>query len=95
MEEKFYLLLRTLLHLIGTKTQDICDTLTPANASFEDGLTALSNHFEQNKNITFERSVFYCATQYQNETIEQYVTRLRKLLLHCKYDAETDSNIRY
>ena len=73
-----------LLHLVGTGTQDIYDTLTLSSASFEDALTALSNHFEPKKNITFERSVFHRATQHQNETIEQYVTRLRQLSLHCE-----------
>ena len=83
-----------LLHLVGSETQDIFDTLTPASDSFQDALKALSDHFEPKKNVTFERSVFHRATQNQNETIEQYVTRLRQLSLHCEYGEETDNNIR-
>ena len=83
-----------LLHLVGPETQDIYDTLTPARTSFEDALTALSTHFEPTKNVTFERSAFHRTTQHQNETIEQYVTRLKPLSLHCEYGAETENNIR-
>lgn len=39
-------------------------------------------------------SVFHKAKQDQGETIEQFVTKLHKLALHCKYAEMTDENIR-
>ena len=33
--------------------------LTPASTSFEDALTALSNHLEPKKNFTFEKDQYF------------------------------------
>ena len=42
------------LHLVGPETQDIFQTLTPADQSYDSALAALDTHFEVQKNVPFE-----------------------------------------
>ena len=53
-------------------------------------MQVLDTHFSVHKNIPFERSKFHQAKQLSQESIEQFITRLRKLSLHCEYDNKTD-----
>ena len=78
-----------LLHLVGSGTQEIFDTLVNTGTTYEEALAALDQHFEVRKNIPFERSKFHQAKQESSESIEQYVTRLRQLCKHCEY-TDTD-----
>ncbi len=70
------------------------DTVAPTSDSYEHAFAALNAHFAVKKNIPFERSVFNQASQKHGESIEQYVTRLRKLASACKYADQTDDQIR-
>ena len=79
-----------LLHLGGAEIQEIFETLTVAENTYEHALTALNDHFKVKKNIPFERSKFLQANQESNESIEQFVTRLRKLSLYCEYTDNTE-----
>ena len=84
-----------LLHLVGSETQEIYDTLGVADtASFDQALTALNEKFDVQKNVSYERSVFHMAKQQDAESIEQYVTRLRTLVKFCEYGDKTDEHIR-
>ena len=47
----------TLLHIIDPEAQEIFETLSPVNESYESALNALDQHFSVLKNIPFERSV--------------------------------------
>ena len=53
----------------------------------------MNNHFLVQKNGPYERSKFHQARQEQGESIEQLVTRLRKLSLFCEY-IDQDEEIR-
>ncbi|XP_033095250.1 uncharacterized protein K02A2.6-like [Anneissia japonica] len=57
-------------------------------------LQALDDQFLKQNNILFERYKFYNAVQQQNESIEQYVDRLRYLVRTCKLEAVEDDMIR-
>ena len=56
-------------------------------------LQALTQHFEPQRNIIFERYLFNSANQ-EEENIDQYLSRLRKLASTCVYGALCDELIR-
>ena len=51
-----------------------------------EALTALNTYFTPQKSLQFERHTFRQAHQAPNESISQYVTRLRHLGEHCDFD---------
>ena len=57
-------------------------------------LEALENYFKPGRNLVYERYVFNTCVQQSEETIQSYVTRLRKLAATCEYGALTDELIR-
>ena len=77
----------------------MCTVHTHANLPVADrtdpdnSLQALTQHFEPQKNIIFERYLFNSANQ-ENENIDQYLNRLRKLASTCTYGALCDELIR-
>ena len=75
-----------LLHLAGPAVQDIFATLSDTGTSYMDALTALNTYFTPQKSLQFERHTFRQAHQAPNESISQYVTRLRRLGEHCDFD---------
>ena len=82
-----------LLHLIGPESQEIFDTLPDTGNTFEEALTALEDYFKVKKNVPYERSVFGNAKQDSTESIEQFVTRLRKLSMNCEYGNKQSEHI--
>jgi len=83
-----------MLHLLGPETERIFDTLTPEDDTYEKAMQILNEHLKQKKNVPFEISVFHKASQKQGESMEQFVTRLRQLSLHCEYAATLNEQIR-
>uniref|UniRef100_A0A7M5UIV2 CCHC-type domain-containing protein n=1 Tax=Clytia hemisphaerica TaxID=252671 RepID=A0A7M5UIV2_9CNID len=83
-----------LLHLMGTASQEIFETLPNQGDTFDQAIAALDAHFSVKKSVPYERSVFHNAKQEPQESIEQYITRLRKLTTHCEYGESTDDQIR-
>ena len=75
-----------LLHLAGPAVQDIFATLSDTGTSYMEALTALNTHFTPQKSLQFEQHTFRQAHQAPNESISQYVTRLRRLGEHCDFD---------
>ncbi|PFX18959.1 Retrovirus-related Pol polyprotein from transposon 17.6 [Stylophora pistillata] len=57
-------------------------------------LEALENYFKPSRNLVYEWYVFNTCVQQTEETIQSYVTRLRKLAATCEYGALTDELIR-
>ena len=68
-----------LLHSAGMAVQDIFFTLPAGEGDDAHAkcVDALNKHFKPQANVAFERHVFRKTTQNANETIEQFVTRLR------------------
>ena len=79
-----------LLHSTGAATQTFYDTLEDAETTFESTIQAFEDHFSVKKNVPFERSRFHQAKQAVSESVEQYITRLRTLTLHCEYNDRND-----
>jgi len=84
-----------LLHMAGRETQLVYETLgLAADATYDQAMTALHTHFTVTKNVPFELSVFHRAKQEKEESIEQYVTKLRKLSEFCEYGDQRENEIR-
>ena len=87
-------ILETLKVVLGRETYQIAKNLPVADRTDPDNsLQALTQHFEPQKNIIFERYLFNSANQ-ENENIDQYLNRLRKLASTCTYGALCDELIR-
>ena len=83
-----------LLHMAGRKTQEVFETLNlAATATYPEAITALHDHFTETKNVPFERATFRSAKQRPDESIDEFITRLRKLSEFCDYNAERDNEI--
>ena len=57
-------------------------------------LEALESYFKPSRNLVYERYVFNTCVQQSEESVQSYVTRLRKLAASCEYGALTDKLIR-
>ena len=57
-------------------------------------LEALESYFKPCRNLVYERYVFYTCVQQSEESVQSYITRLRKLAASCEYGALTDKLIR-
>ena len=69
--------------------------LTPEErASVTSSLKALEAYFKPKTNVVYKRFLFNSATQSSEEGIDEFVNRLRKMALSCKYGALTDEMIR-
>ena len=56
-------------------------------------MTMLENYFKLQCNILYERYVFNSCGQNQGESVDSYVTHLRKFALSCKFGTLTDELI--
>ena len=69
------------------KVMNSLTTLTaPDKKDPEKILSALSDHFMPQKHLSFERVKFGFANQAENESIDQYVVRLRQLAESCEFE---------
>ena len=84
----------TRLHLVGEEVQDIFETLGEVGTTYDEAIAKLDNYFDIKRNFPYERCVFHETEQEVGESIDSYVTRLRKLTLYCEYEAETEDEIR-
>ena len=87
-----------LLHYIGEDTNEIFDTLPNTEAAEDENtlikaIDALTTYFEDKKNIVFEEYQFRQARQEEDETIQAYHTRLKKLAQTCEF-ADVDREIK-
>ena len=78
-----------LLYQAGQETQEIFETLTDTGTDYKTALSKLDAYFLPKKNVDYETFQFRQATQKSDETVDQFVTRLRKLAEHCEF---TDLN---
>ena len=79
--------------------KDCLQTFLNLNISDEDrnnveaGMTASENYFKPQRNVVYERYVFNSCEQNQGESVDSYVTRLRKFASSCKFGTLTDELI--
>lgn len=88
-----------LLHCGGMEMQDIFFTFTLEDPGenqtvYDVAMKKLDDHFKPQVNDAYERHLFRAMKQSQNETIDQFVTRLRQKAEFCGYGTKTDESIR-
>ena len=69
-----------LLHIGGEELKEIFDTLKVENNSLSSAINALNEYFLPLKNKFYERYLFRQCHQEPSESLDAYVTRLRKLV---------------
>ena len=74
-----------LLHCGGMQLQDIYFTLKGDLSKYDDAEKALTQYFQHSINVPFERHVFRNVSQRDDETIEQFITRLKQKAETCEF----------
>ena len=74
-----------LLYQAGQETQEIFDTLTETGEDYKTAVAKLDEYFLPKKNVDYETFQFRQASQKSDQTVDQFVTRLRKLAVHCEF----------
>ena len=57
-------------------------------------MVKLDEYFDHKKNVPFERHKLREAEQESGESVNSFVTRLRKLSIYCEFGTEVENNIR-
>ena len=83
-----------LLHLAGPEVQEVFETLSDTGDDYATALDKLNAYFNPQKNIPFERHTFRQAAQDPSETMDAYVTRLKRLVKTCDYGTLSAEMIR-
>jgi len=88
----------TLLHVAGPEALEVFNTHTFYNEGDQKKLSVLVEKFEEyctpRRNVTWERHVFNTRRQQPGETIDQYVTDLKKKAKSCEFGDPNDSLIK-
>lgn len=58
---------------------------------YQELLQKLEEHFAPKKFKEFERARLFSARQEENETVKDFITRLRSILTNCDYESEADA----
>ena len=85
-----------LLHLAGPDVQEIFTTVTETGdaTNYASAVEALNTYSEPQVNSAFTRQTFHRITQNPGETVQQFVTRVRKAAKDCDFGTDTDNQIR-
>ena len=75
-----------LLYQGGQHLRKIHETLNDTGSSFDDTKALLDSHFEEKRSITYERYKMRQRKPLDNETSAAYITELKKLAKHCKFN---------
>ena len=79
-----------LLHSAGMQVQDVFHTLAVGATDdlYEEAVKSLNTYFKPKVNVPFERHLFRSMEQKANETVEQYITRLKSKATTCDFGAD-------
>ena len=87
----------TLLSVIGKECYEVYENLPLTVDERKDRdsiISKLTEYFEPQRNIIYERYLFNSATQRSENKIDQFVNELRKLASTCEYGTLSDELIR-
>ena len=87
----------TLLSVIGKECYEVYENLPLTVDERKDSdsiISKLTEYFEPQRNIIYERYLFNSATQRSENKIDQFVNELRKLASTCEYGTLSDELIR-
>lgn len=74
--------------------RDLLAPSLPQDTSYDTLVTTLKRHYEPKPLEIAERYHFYRRCQGANETIAQFVAELRRLAVHCNFEAHLDQALR-
>ena len=74
-----------LLYQAGEATQEIFETLPETGEDYATAQAKLDEYFSPKKNVDYQVFQFRQAVQQPGETVDQFVTRLRKLAATCEF----------
>ena len=74
-----------LLYQAGEATQEIFETLPETGDDYATAQAKLDQYFSPKKNVNYQVFQFRQAVQQPGETVDQFVTRLRKLAATCEF----------
>ena len=74
-----------LLHNAGEKVQDVFEIVNHDKSTFPETKKALTEHFQPKRNLSYEVFNFRTANQQEDETVDQFASRLRELSAHCEF----------
>ncbi|XP_070550073.1 uncharacterized protein [Ptychodera flava] len=85
-----------LLHSAGEEVQAIFETLdnTGDAKDYKKAEEALNKYFQTQVNTTYENHLFRAMQQHENESVAQFVTRLKQAVKDCDYGDQSDKQIR-
>ncbi|KAK9680479.1 hypothetical protein QE152_g39063 [Popillia japonica] len=86
-----------LLHTIGSEVQDIYNTLEVPETTKKDWKNLfdyLEHHFKPKENETINRHQFHTRKQKESESVDMFITDLKKLSQNCNFGELRDSLLR-
>ena len=85
-----------LLHTAGLDVQEVYFTLVPdgAETNYAETFKVLDDYFIPKANVPFERHLFRQISQSSEETVDQFVCRLRQRAASCEFGEREDEYIR-
>ena len=88
----------TLLTVIGNEALDVYDMFVQATVGDDKKIAKVLEKFDEHckprKNVTYERYIFFTRAQETSETIDQYVTTLKRLSDTCEFGTLRDTLIK-
>ena len=86
-----------LLHSAGMQVQDVYFTMTEVeggenDTSYDKTVNTLKAYFQPQSNVPYERHVFRNLSQDANETVDQFITRLRQQSETCDFGTPGNVN---
>ena len=84
------------LHVVGMDVQEIYFTLAvdAESATFKATVKVLDDYFVPKANVPFERHLFRQIVQESEETVDQFVFRLRQQAINCEFGENKNDYIR-
>ena len=70
--------------------RDIFETLPDTGNTYDEVKVKLENYFKPKANVPYNRHVFRQSEQNSEESVAQFVTKLRKLAIGCSFDSADD-----
>ncbi|GBL75754.1 hypothetical protein AVEN_155050-1 [Araneus ventricosus] len=81
-----------LLHVIGEEYLEIYNAFNEVStASMNDILAKFKTHFLPQRNITYESQRLFLLVQKEGQSVDDFITELRKQLRNCDYGSLSDS----
>ena len=87
-----------LLTVVGSKTYKLFRNLTypakPSTKSYDELVECMKNHHQPARNSIMERYKFFSRNRKPNESINEYIAKLRELAEYCNFGAVLDDMLR-